>query len=138
MAKVTRLTDHDRELVSAAVSAAETRSAGEIVTIVSDHSHTYADVALLWSVLAAFLALIALAMAPNFYLGLYDRLTGGWAQQWSPHQLFELAAGVAMLKFTGAWLLLLWRPLRLLLVPHPFKHSRVRERAVTLFHAAAD
>ena len=39
--------DHDR--VSVAVSAAEAHSAGEIVTIVTDRSDGYWDVALAWA-----------------------------------------------------------------------------------------
>ena len=36
------------------------------------------------------------------------------------------------------WLLQLWQPLRLFLVPPPVKHRRVRERAVTCFKVGAE
>jgi putative membrane protein len=132
------LSDADHRRVSDAVHAAEANSAGEIVTILTEQSDSYADIALLWSVFVAFLALMALSIAPDFYLGLYDRLTGGWVQQWQPREVFAVALLVATLKFTGMWLLQLWRPLRLWLVPGRVKHARVRERAVTCFKVGAE
>ncbi len=138
MAMAFQLTDAGRDAVSQAVADAETKSAGEIVTIVADGSDSYADFALLWSALIAFIALIALAAAPDFTLGLYDRIMGGWVQQWQPGQIFAVAALIAMIKFIGMWLLQLWRPLRLLLVPGAIKHARVRARAITCFKVGAD
>ena len=43
-----------------------------------------------------------------------------------------------MLKFAGMWLLQLWRPLRLFLVPGPIKHERVRARAIMCFKVGAE
>ena len=43
-----------------------------------------------------------------------------------------------MLKFLGMWLILLWRPLRLWLVPPAIKHHHVRSRAVTCFKVGAE
>ncbi len=133
-----RLSEADHLRVSQAVHAAEAHSAGEIVTILTDQSDSYADIALVWSAFVAFLALMALSIAPDFYLGLYDRLSGGWVQQWRPHEVFAVALLVAVLKFTGMWLLQLWRPLRLFLVPGRVKHARVRARAVTCFKVGAE
>ncbi len=138
MARMSAMSDADRARVSAAVTAVEQRTAGEVVTIVTGQSDDYADIALLWSILVAFLALAALALAPDFYLGLYDRLTGGWVQEWHPRGVFALALLVASLKFAGMWLAQLWRPLRLLLVPGPVKHGRVRARAITCFKVGAE
>ena len=138
MARLSAMTDADRARVSAAVSAVERRTAGEVVTIVTQQSDDYGEIALLWSALAAFLALAALALFPDFYLGIYDGLTGGWMQEWHPRGLFTVALLVASLKFAAAWLLLLWRPLRLLLVPGALKHDRVRARAITWFKVGAE
>ena len=121
MAQQFALTESDRAAVSAAVADAEGHSAGEIVTIMAERSDSYHDVALLWSALVALLALAALAIAPQFSLGLIDRVTGAWQNEWHPG------------KFIGMWLLQLWQPLRLWLVPGPLKHARVRARAVTNF-----
>ncbi len=138
MAKVSAMTDEGRASVGAAVSAVERRTAGEVVTIVTQRSDDYAEVALLWSIFVAFLALAALALFPDFYLGIYDRLTGGWVQQWQPREVFGVALLVASLKFAGMWLLQLWRPLRFFLVPGPVKHERVRARAITFFKVGAE
>ena len=132
------MSEAERDKIGAAVFAAEADSAGEIVTIITDRSDGYSDIALLWSVLAAFAALVALAIAPEFYLGLYDRLTGGWIQQWHPRQVLAIAALIAMLKFSVVWLLQLWQPLKFLLIPGPIKHARVRARAVTCFKVGAE
>jgi putative membrane protein len=138
MARKTHLTPEDHRRVIAAVSAAEAASSGEIVTVLADRSDGYTDVALAWSISAAFAALIALAIAPGFYLALYERLTGGWGSAWSPRQLFELAAGFAALKFGGMLLLQMWQPLRFWLVPPPIKTARVHECAVRAFRIGAE
>ena len=133
MAQQVALSEADRAAVSAAVAEAEGHSAGEIVTIMAERSDSYHDVALLWSALVALLALAALAIAPQFYLGLIDRVTGAWQADWHPGKVFGLALFAASLKFLAMWLLQLWMPLRLALVPGPLKHARVRARAVTNF-----
>ncbi|MDE2412611.1 MAG: hypothetical protein KGM18_12645, partial [Sphingomonadales bacterium] len=138
MAHQKTLTDADRDAISAAVAAAELRSAGEIVTIVTERSDRYADVALVWSAFVAFLALSVLALFPDFYLGLIDRVLGNWETLWTPRRIFALAVLVATIKFTAMWLLQLWTPLRLFLVPGPLKHARVRHRAITLFRVGAE
>ncbi len=138
MTSPVNLSETDQLRVSAAVSAAEANSAGEIVTIITRQSDTYADIALLWSAFAAFLALTALTFAPDFYLHLYDRLTGGWVQQWHAREISAVALLVASLKFAGMWLLQLWPPLRLFLVPRSLRHARVRARAITCFKVGAE
>ena len=132
------LTPQDRARISAAVTAAESATSGEITTILADQSDSYHDVALVWSALVALLALAALSLAPGFYLGLIDRIMGNWGSDWHPQSLLALAASIATLKFTAMWLLLRWRRLRLALVPGPVKHARVRARALTCFRIATD
>ncbi len=138
MAKPPIMDDAGRALVSAAVGKAEEQTAGEIVTILADHSDSYADIALVWSAAVAMLALCMLASFSAFYLGLWDRLLGTWVQEWTSGQIFALAAGAAAIKFAGMWLIQLYRPLRLWLVPPPIKHARVRARAVTCFKVGAE
>ena len=132
------LSDTDHARVSAAVSAAEAHSAGEIVTIVTDRSDGYWDVALAWAALAAATALLVLSLAPAFYLGLIDRLTGAWANEWTPGEIFAVALGVATLKFLGMLVIQLWQPLKFRLVPPPVKSRRVLARAVTCFKVGAE
>jgi putative membrane protein len=132
------LSEADHVAVSTAVAAAEERSAGEIVTIIAGESNSFHDVALLWSAFAAMAALAALTLFPDFYLDKVDWLLGNWASEWSAQHLFALALMVATLKFLGMWLLQLWKPLRMALVPAPLKHARVRDRAVRYFKVGAE
>jgi putative membrane protein len=132
------LSEADHLAVSAAVAAAEGQSAGEIVTIIAGESNSFHDVALLWSALVAFAALTALTLFPDFYLAKVDWLLGNWASEWSPQQVLTLGLFAATAKFLAMWLLQLWKPLRLALVPGPLKHARVRDRAVRYFKVGAE
>jgi putative membrane protein len=138
MTTIAPMTDADRERVGAAVAAAEGASAGEIVTILAERSDGYGDVALAWSAAVGLVALLALLLAPDFYLGIYERLSGGWVHEWTPRMVFGVAALVVSLKFAGMWLLMLWRPLRLFLTPDAIRHHRVRTRAITCFKVGAE
>jgi putative membrane protein len=84
------------------------------------------------------LALCALVIAPEFYLGLYDRLTGGWVQEWTPRMVFTVATLVAALKFAGVLLIQLWPPLKFFLIPPPIKTTRVHDRAIRAFRIGAE
>ena len=135
------ISDADHQQVSDAVAAAEAKSNGEIVTVVTDQSDAYHDVALHWAV-ATLLAVLAWAAAfPNWLTWWRDTLLGrGWdagADSRLGPLLFFLMV-LAVLKFTAVLLLLKWRPLRLALTPGATKHRRVRRRACALFKAAAE
>jgi len=132
------LSDDDHVRISAAVSAAEAHTSGEIVTILTRRSDGYADVALAWSVLVAFTAIVVLSLFPDFYLGLLDRVTGSWANEWTPGEIFALAAGVGIIKFVAMLLLQLWQPLKFWLIPSPIKSARTRARALTCFKVGAE
>jgi putative membrane protein len=138
MANPTYLSEDDRARVSASVSQVEEQSAGEIVTILADRSDGYTDVALAWASAASFLALLALALAPDFYLGLYERLIGGWIHEWTPRDILTVAALVALLKFAGVMLVQLWQPLKFLLIPPQIRSARVHDRAVRAFRIGAE
>lgn len=132
------LSEADHARVSDAVHAAEAGTAGEIVTIVTESSDRYADVALWWSALVAILALAAYALFPDFYTGLIDRLTNSWATEWTAARTLEFALAGVVLKFGGMRLLLMWRPLLLFLTPGIVKASRVRGRAIRYFKVGAE
>jgi putative membrane protein len=138
VAATVKLTDAERAEVGAAVARAEEASAGEIVTIMAASSDDYHDVALWWSAVAAFLALAALGWFWPFYLARVDWLTGSWQSEWQPGKVLGLALILVTAKFAGLYLLQLWRPLRLALVPGALKHRRVRNRAVTAFRIGAE
>jgi putative membrane protein len=132
------LSEADQATVTAAVTAAEANTAGEIVTVVADRSDGYTDIALVWSIAVAFTALAVLTFFPGFYLGLVDRVLGNWNAEWTPRGIFGLALFVGVVKFAGMWLIQLWPPLKFLLVPGPVKSARTRHRAVEFFKVGAE
>ena len=131
------LTATDREKIADAVAAAELASSGEIVTIMTPASDTYRDVALVWAMFAAFLALAALELWPVFALGAVEQALGLWAHEWSPRAVLGIALTASVLAFIAMLLLMAWQPLRLLLTPAPIKHARVHARALTCFRVGA-
>lgn len=138
MAKPYALSEADHHRISDAVRAAEGGTAGEIVTIVTDASDRYQDVALWWSVIVGVLALAALAAFPSFYLGIVATLSNGWISDPSTAELLELALAVFVVKFGAMRLLLMWRPLLLWLTPRRVKAMRVRGRAIRYFKVGAE
>lgn len=138
MTRFAELTDPERDRITAAVASAEGRSAGEIVTILTRRSDGYSDIALAWAALIAFLALLMLAYAPHFWLSMVDRVTGEWANDWTPREVFAIAGIAAMVKFAGMLVLQLWPPLKFALVPGPIRSARVRARAVAAFKIGAE
>ncbi|MEY2944143.1 MAG: hypothetical protein RLY97_2157 [Pseudomonadota bacterium] len=138
MAHKFTLTKADRVRIGTAVTAAEAQTSGEIVTIITDQSDSYGDWALIWSAVVALMALVALSIAPEFYIAQIDRVMGWWSAEWPPRALFTLAAIVATIKFVGMRLILLWQPLLLWLTPKPVKQARVRLRALTCFRVGTE
>lgn len=132
------MTAADHKLVSDAVAAAEANSAGEIVTIITPRSDPYHDVALMWSALAAFLALSALEIAPGAMLSLVERALGLWAFDWTARAVIGLALTVTALKFAVMYLLMRFTPLGLWLTPRFIRNARVRKRALTCFRVGAE
>lgn len=137
MAQTLYLSEADHDRVSAAVSAAEAHTSGEIVTIVARRSDGYADIALGWAALVAFTALTVLSVFPDFYLALADDLLGHWQHEWTPRHVFVLALGIATAKFIGMLLLQLWPPLKFLLIPSYIATLRARARATAYFRTGA-
>jgi putative membrane protein len=135
---VMRLTDADREKVSAAIAAAEAKSNGEIVAVATPISDPYHDVALHWALVPLFAVLAWAAWRPTALVWWYDFLFGGWQPDPTLSELLTLLMVFAALKFTVALLILKWMPLRLALTPAATKHRRVRRRAVAIFKAAAE
>lgn len=138
MAKLSPMTEAERQRVSDAVAAAEMLSAGEIVTIVTKRSDTYHDVALVWSALVAFVALAMLEMFAGFYLPMVEHLLGLWTFELPPRTVLGLALTVLTLKFGGMYPLMRFTPLGLWLTPRRVRNARVRERALTCFRVGAE
>jgi putative membrane protein len=133
-----RLSDADRQKVSAAIASAEAKSNGEIVAVATPISDAYHDVALHWALVPLFAVLAWAAWRPTALVWWYNFLFGGWQPDPTLSQLLTLLMFFAALKFTVALLILKWMPLRLALTPAATKHRRVHRRAVSVFKAAAE
>jgi putative membrane protein len=138
MSRPTNLSAAEHQRVSEAVARAESGTAGEIVTVLADRSDGYSDVALAWAALIALLVLAAMAFFADGTLALAEQLQGGWVHEWSPRQIFTLAALGAAIAF-GAMVLLQTIPgLRFGLIPAPIKSKRVHDRALHTFRVSAE
>lgn len=132
-----RITDADIELVTQAVTDAETRSDAEIATIVSERSDNYNDVPLIWAALVALLAMSVYAAFPDVYLGLLDRLSGGW-HVWMMREWLTILVFATTIKFLATRYIVGWWPLRMAFTPGRTKTRRVRARAIALFKASTE
>ena len=138
MSKVDHVDNADHLLVTAAVANAERHTSGEIVTIVADLSDHYEDIGMAWASAAALLALFFCMLFPDFYLGIIDRMTGGWEHEYSAREYLALLLTALGLKWFGVWLIMKWMPLRLSLTPKHIKLARVRARAITMFKVGTE
>lgn len=127
------LSDTERDAVTAAVAAAEARTDGEIVTIVTQRSDAYHDVALHYALIAV-LAMTAIgAIAPGIFTP-FDR---GWEEADLARDMLALLIAQA-LAFLAVRYALAWTPLRMALTPRGTKARRVRRRAVELFRVGTE
>lgn len=128
----------DRDRIGAAVRAAETRSDGEIVTVIAPVSDAYHDVGLHYAI-AAMLVLLALVAAfPLTFAGWATAALGGWDHALSTGEQLSLLLGAQILVFLAVRYGLAWMPLRVRLTPGATKSRRVRRQAITLFRASAE
>lgn len=132
------LSQDDRDLITAAVTAAERRSDGEIVTIVAARSDAYHDVALHYAILMMLFVPAFWALAPQSLVDFATATVLGWnaelTRQWVMLYLFVKLAGT----FLFVRLILAYTPLRMALVPGATKHRRVHRRAVEIFRTSCE
>lgn len=133
-----RLSEADHDRVTAAVQAAEAKSDGEIVTIVSPRSDAYHDVALHYAVLLMLLVPAGIALVPQGWIDWWTTLLLGWNAQPTRGEVML----VVFAKLAGAFLigrlLFAWMPLRMALTPGSTKTRRVRRRAVDMFRVTCE
>ena len=127
--------DHAR--VTAAVEAAESHTAGEIVTAVAARSDAYHDAALHWAVLAMLAVPAVFALWPSWAERVYAPFTSGWtaAPAGAP---FLTVLVLSTLVFLLVRLLLAYKPLRMAVTPGATKTRRVRRQALALFRVGAE
>jgi putative membrane protein len=133
-----RFTAEDHATVTAAVTAAERSSDGEIVTIVAEKSDSYHDVGLHYAVLAMLLVPAALAAFPQSLVDWGTALFLGWNEAVTRGLLMaflfmKLAAVFLIVRYALAYM-----PLRMALTPGSTKDRRVRRRAIELFKVGAE
>lgn len=137
-AQPARLSEADHLLVTDAVAKAERHSDGEIVTIVTDRSDAYHDVALHYAVLAMLLVPALIALAPPAWIDGAAAMMLGWNPELTLSEamlaLFALLAGA----FLIVRLILAYMPLRLALTPGATKSRRVQRRALALFRVGCE
>ncbi len=133
-----RLNEADHALVTAAVTAAERSSDGEIVTIVAERSDAYHDVGLHYAVLAMLLVPAVLAFVPQGCIDWATRPFLGWNQALDKGVSMLLLFVLLALAFLIVRFALAWMPLRLALTPGATKTRRVRARAISLFKVGAE
>jgi putative membrane protein len=138
LSKTNHATAEDHAIVTAAIAEAEVATSGEIVTIVTDLSDHYQDMAAIWATIAAFLALTCYALFPAFYLDIIHFLTGGWEHDYSVGEYLGLVFVALALKWIGTWAILQYVPIRLALTPRHIKLQRVRARALSLFRVGTE
>jgi putative membrane protein len=127
------LTADDHGRVSTAITAAESRSDGEIATIIARQSDSYADWALLLSVAGSF---VLTAIGWPWAAMLAERamhLAGRWDVAPGPADIWLAACAMQIMLLAGIWLLLQWPALRMMLVPRGMKRRRVRAAAVQAY-----
>ena len=106
-------TQEDHEAISAAIRAAEARTSGQIVCVLSHASSSYAYAPILW---ASVLALLVPALLIYF-------------TPWSVQRIYLWQVAV----FVAAGLLLSWMPLRVALVPRPLRRAQAHGAALEQF-----
>ena len=130
------LSEVECDQISAAVTAAEKRSSGEIVTIVAERSDPYHDVALHWAILAMLLTVAVAGLLPA---SVYEQIAlraGGWGEADQRGRMIALLLAAMILAFLIVRWLLAFRLFRDRLIPHRAAVRRVRRRAIELFRAA--
>lgn len=132
------LDERGRALVAEAVAQAEAGTSGEIVTILTDQSDTYNDVAFMWSAGASFAVMSLFALLPRPFLDLWDRLVAGWGHQWTSGELASMVIALGLIAFFTMLGAQQYQPIKLALVPGALKTARAHAAAIRLFKAGTE
>jgi putative membrane protein len=133
-----RLSADDHARVTAAVTAAEAHTDGEIVTVVARASDKYHDVALHWSVIAMLLVLALLAVFPGIAEGIHARLIDAWSEGTPGGAYYTIALVLMAVTFLVCRVLMAPMSVRMVLTPGATKTRRVRAKALQLFRTGAE
>lgn len=131
-------TPEQRALVTDAVTAAEQTTDSEIVTIVSDRSDAYHDVALHAAIVAMLLLAGLYALVPAIPEAKLAWFQSGWLAEVELPQAFLLLMASQAILFLIVRIAMNWTPLRMALTPPATKIRRVRRRALQFFKSSAE
>jgi putative membrane protein len=132
------MSESDHRLVSAAVSAAEAHTDGEIVTIVTALSDSYHDVGLHVAIAAMFAMLAAVIGWPGWFADMLLRITNNWHDTLPTWNYLAGLFCLLIIVFLLMRYLFAWMPLRLAVTPKATKARRVRRRAIAAFRIGAE
>jgi putative membrane protein len=133
------LTQADHKRIAEAITAAESKTSGEIFCVLAHEVSRYREVPLLWATLAAFVVPLLLALAGLHHFA-SDDLFGGWSGNLSSQSLIMRALSgytlvQAALFFAVAVIVSLPR-VRRIMTPRFLKRHRVRQVARHHFTAS--
>jgi len=107
------ITREDHAAIAAAIHAAEQRTSGQIVCVLTHASSDYSTIVLIWS------ALLALFSPwPLIYF-----------TQWSVQRIFLVQLAVFIVVALVCW----WQPLRMAMVPRALRRARAHRAAIEQF-----
>jgi putative membrane protein len=138
MARAAKLSAADHALVGEAVARAEAGTDGEIVTIVSERSDPYHDVALHYAVAATLFVVALAAINPAALETKLGWSSNGWGAEPDARGLLFALLIVQTIAFLLFRFALAWVPLRLALTPRTTRARRVRRRAIQYFKVGAE
>lgn len=133
-----RVSDADHEKVTGAVAAAEARSAGEIVTVMTEKSDSYHDVALHYAIVGMLAVPAILAFVPAACIEAWMRPLVGWNETLGHGAAMVLVILAQALAFLLIRYALSYMPLRVALTPPQTKTRRALRRAIELFRVGAE
>ena len=132
------LSEADRDRVTAAVTAAEAGTDGEIVTIITQRSDEYRDTAWIWGIAAVLLLGAIVALWPWIIDAKLALFIDPWGKEPSSGLRFLMLLALQAVVLVLVQLGLGYRRLRIALTPPPTKWRRVARRANLCFKVAAD
>jgi putative membrane protein len=116
------LTEEEKAALSAMISHAESRTHGEIVTVIAQQSDGYRYIPILWA------ALLALSIPGLFYVWLTIK-TGGWIELQELDATIQSLYAIQVLVFLGLGMLFQIPSARMLIIPDSVKRRRAARHA---------
>jgi len=121
------ISEQDAQRISQTIRDVESKTTGELVTVIADAADEYYFIPMLWATLIAFLI-----PGSVYFLPVVARVFGV-DDGWGGRPDFWMAYTIQMAVFIVLALLFRWRPLRMRLIPGFIKRRRARRLAYEQF-----